>query len=222
MELLLGGFEMSTKPPASEEAHRGWMEAIKLLIAQGAQLHFPRSNALVSLVRSGRGPRRGVREAVSLLVAADPSLLNAPASTGYTALIRATHYGDVDMVDALIRAGAAVDWRTGKGCTALMSAVEFAKYPQPYIVELLLRAKADPNLRDTAGDTALLHAIRASGRTKTPMTRITLQLLAEAGADMEAGRGEEDTSLMVAIEAPQVPETAVILLLDAIVMGRCR
>jgi ankyrin repeat protein len=78
---------------------------------------------------------------------ADPNVLNAD---GRPALLYC--YGQPDMVSALVKAGARVDFQDKDGRTALMSS------SKPEGTQVLLKGGANPYLKDKAGKTALAHA----------------------------------------------------------------
>jgi hypothetical protein len=100
---------------------------------------------------------------------------NVRRADGNTPLIDAVVRGHLEIVEALLAAGADPDGRSGSnGSTALMAASGIGgSIP---IVDRLLAAKADVNLQDQRGETALM---RAAGVGNTEIAR---RLLA-AGAD---------------------------------------
>jgi len=115
------------------------------------------------------------------MFAADPG--------GETALYRAAHWGDLESVRALIRAGANVNTQTRYGLTPLWEA---AQRGDAAIVRELLKAGADVHAANPQGETALLPAAR-SGNVET------VKLLLDHGANpnqKENWRGE--TALMLA------------------------
>ncbi len=100
---------------------------------------------------------------------------NVRRADGNTPLIDAVVRGRLDLVDALLVAGADPNGRSGSnGSTALMAASGIGgSIP---IMERLLAAKADVNLQDQGGETALM---RAAGVGNLEIAR----RLVAAGAD---------------------------------------
>jgi uncharacterized protein len=79
-----------------------------------------------------------------------------------SALIYASAQGQVDIVHALIAAGAFIDRQNNLGWTALLEAVILGDGSLPYqkIIKALLQAGADTTITDKFGHSALHHAIR--------------------------------------------------------------
>ena len=79
-----------------------------------------------------------------------------------SALIYASAQGQVDIVNALIAAGALIDRQNNLGWTALLEAVILGDGSMPYqaIVKALLQAGANNAITDKFGYTALHHATR--------------------------------------------------------------
>ena len=155
------------------------------------------------LLKTGHTPT--TEEAAALLIAAVQSdsastlqqLLQVlpPASLNGTVrewspLMHAVKLGQLASVEAMIRAGAAADYRMPTtGGTALMVAVQ---YTHPGAVALILKAGAPVEARDSQGWTALKWAAQ-SGNTEI------IGSLLDAGAVVEAAEGE-GSALMVAAE----------------------
>lgn len=90
------------------------------------------------------------------------------------------HHDDptrVELVELLVAKGAAVNFRDGNGCTALMYA---ARNGDTQAVNVLLRNGALANLADKEGETALMKAAASSCNEET------VRALLSAGADLTA------------------------------------
>ena len=155
------------------------------------------------LLKTGHAPT--TEEAATLLIAAvqsdsaptlqqllqvlPPASLNG-AVREWSPLMHAVKLGQLASVEAMIRAGAAADYRMPTtGGTVLMVAVQ---YTHPAAAGLLLKAGAPVEARDAQGWTALKWAAQ-SGNTEI------IGALLDAGAVVEAAEGE-GSALMVAAE----------------------
>ena len=107
---------------------------------------------------------------------------NAKGQDGWTPLMYAALYGNVESCKLLLDRGAAVNARNDAGGTALMYAVDdVAK------TKLLLERGADPNLRSGEGRTALMIAVANSG--SFPVVKLLLEKGADAKLSLPDGRG---------------------------------
>ncbi len=116
------------------------------------------------------------------LLKQNPESVHARGQDGWTPLMYAALYGNVESCRLLLDAGAVVNASNGAGGTALMYAVDdFAK------TKLLLERKADPNLRSGEGRTALMIAVAIPG------SFLVVKHLLDGGADVNLslpdGRG---------------------------------
>ncbi len=102
--------------------------------------------------------------------------VNTTGADGTTAVMYAAANNDLELVRALIKAGADVKLKNQLGTSALTEASIIGATP---IIEALLKAGADPNFRTTDGETPIMAAAR-SGRVDAA------KALLAAGADINA------------------------------------
>jgi ankyrin repeat protein len=141
------------------------------------------------------------------LVKASPKSVNAKGQDGWTPLMYAALYGNVESIRLLLDRGALVNATNDAGGTALMYAVDdLAK------TQLLLDRGADPNLRSGEGRTALLIAISNTG--SYPIVKLLLERKADAKVVLPDGTGAW-TLAGTSLDPPMVR-----LLLDRGVTGR--
>ena len=109
-------------------------------------------------------------------------------------LIQAAERGDAALVQQLLRDGADLNGRDGRGRTPIMAATHANK---PAIVKLLIQAGADINLQDEIKDNPFLYA-GAEGRLEV------LKLLIDARADTRITNRFGGTALIPAAERGHV------------------
>jgi ankyrin repeat protein len=131
----------------------------------------------------------GDTAAVRTLLADDPGFVHATDENGATALHHAAARGYVEVVDVLLRAGAAVDAREQDDETPLHYA---AWRRRVEVGRLLVAGGADLEARNRWGRTPLLIAARETGHVETA------RLLIDAGADVNARDRGEQSSLDLA------------------------
>ena len=102
--------------------------------------------------------------------------VNATGADGSTAIMYAAANGDLELVRALIKAGANVKLENQFGTSAITEAAIIGATP---IVEALLKAGADPNFKTPDGETPLMAAAR-TGKLDAA------KALLDAGADINA------------------------------------
>lgn len=138
-------------------AHAGGYETLRALVAGGADIKaFDADSYDVITIAAVRNDVRMVRLAVEL--GGDPKAVTSPYDG--TALIAAAHLGFVDVVKALIAAGAPLDHVNNLGWTALIEAVILGDGGAQHIatVRALVDAGADKTIADREGVTPLKHA----------------------------------------------------------------
>lgn len=150
--------------PIHDAARKGDINEVSALLASGADINAFDPNDLDPLTIAAR---RGDISMVRLLLqsGADPTAIVADVKG--TALIASSHRGYVEIVDALIAAGAPLDHVNNLGWTALLEAVILGDGGIRYqkIVRSLLNAGADATIPDNTGRNALNHA-RNRGQTQ--------------------------------------------------------
>jgi len=114
--------------------------------------------------------------ATALRLLADRADPNAPGPDGTTAVMWAAHHDDLDLVQALIEAGANVTLTNQFGTSALTEAAIVGSAP---VIDALLEAGADPNARNPEGETPLM-AVARGGNVEAA------RRLLDAGAEINA------------------------------------
>lgn len=122
--------------------------------------------------------------------------VDAPLADGSTALLHAAYLNDVDLVTALLDAGADPNVRNMYGAFALSEA---AQNGSGEIVALLLKHGADANMSNLEGETALMVAAR-SGALQAA------EALLEHGADVNAREGWGGQTALMWAAAQGQPE----------------
>lgn len=140
--------------------------------------------------------------AAALAALAEGANPNERASDGTTALHWAVYYDNVDVVERLLQAGAAVDAVNDYGSSPL---TEAAVAGNAAVIRLLLEAGADPNLPGADGQTPLMIVARTH--------RVdAAQLLLDAGADPNARETWRDQTAVIWAAAQSQPEMIKLLL----------
>ena len=122
-----------------------------------------------------------------MLVGAQP---NAVSARGSTALIQACHFGKIEVVEELIKYGAAIELANYKNTTALMRACQEGHED---VVELLLMHECEVNRRNDERMSALM---LSSQRGHAGVVK----LLIKADASINAVTNQNSTSLMLAVK----------------------
>jgi actin len=123
-----------------------------------------------------------VGAAVIAIEMSDQDMLNSqdPHNQGFTAMHFAARYGNADVVDSLIKAGAKSTTKDDFGKTPLHWAAQYDRCDDvgAEATDLLIKSGADVNAKDNQGRTALQYAARAGQQA-------VVELLIAAGADAE-------------------------------------
>jgi uncharacterized protein len=114
--------------------------------------------------------------ATALRLLAEHSDPNAVGPDGTTAIMYAAANDDLDLVRALVSAGANVKLKNQFGTSALTEAAILGSAP---IIDTLLKAGADPNTKNPEGETPLMTVAR-TGKVEAA------RRLLDAGADVNA------------------------------------
>jgi hypothetical protein len=120
---------------------------------------------------------------------------------GTTPLFLAVEYGNIEMVEMLLRFRAKINSRDSAKQTPIMSLDEDAS---PELVRLLIRYGAKLNIADNKGVTPL---IRLAGT----VSHEVLEVLVKSGADVNAAAKDGRTALMAAAEADDLESVRILL-----------
>ena len=126
---------------------------------------------------------------------------NTPGPDGTTAIMWASANDDVELVRALIKAGADVKLKNQFGTTAL---TEAAIVGSTRSIEALLKAGADPNTKNPEGESALM-AVARGGNVDAA------RRLLEAGADVNAKEDFGGQTALMWAAAQRQPEMVELL-----------
>ena len=143
---------------------------------------------------------RGDR-AAALRLLAKGSNPNTPGADGTTPIMWAAANDDVELVHALLKAGASAKATNQFGSSAVTEAAILGSAP---IIEALVKAGADPNTRNPNGETPLMAAAR-SGKLDAA------KVLLEAGADVNAKENWGGQTAMMWAAAQHQPEMVKLL-----------
>lgn len=211
------------------DARPGILSGIKTLIKLGVDVNVPREDGKTSLMRVAIGGEelseeekrlcgndcrhaatpgsKELEELTKIIWDAGASKsVNAVDANGWTALMYASRYGNVDMVNRLLTAGAKVNIINKNGETVLMIASQSGNND---IVKLLISKGAPVNAVDMKGRTALIFA---SQKGNTDIVKILL----DAGANINAAEKTAGwTSLILASATKQGNNEMVKILLNA-------
>jgi ankyrin repeat protein len=152
---------------------RKFTAAIAVLLGGASMLPMSMMMAAETLPGAAES---GDHATVMRLLSAKSGSVNDAEADGSTAIMYAAANGDLELVRALIKAGANVKLKNQLGTSALTEAAIIGSAP---VIEALLKAGADPNFRTPDGETPLMAAAR-SGKVEA------VKALLAAGADINA------------------------------------
>ena len=151
--------------------HSGKVELVKLLIDAGADVNAASPDGNTAALIAAQDGSPTALEMIKILGDAKANFNISNAS--YTPLVYATEQGNLELVKALISAGADVNGKTQLNATPLQSAISY-----PEVLKTLLEAKADPNTVTSYGTPLLIDALQ---RNEFEVAKILIQ----AGADTQ-------------------------------------
>lgn len=160
-------------PAARWAVYAGKPEWARRLVALGAKLDFFTACALGDSIRAGE------------TINADPAILFAHSSDGWTGLHLAAFFGHEALASYLIARGADPRLRSTNNMENLPIHAAAAGR-RPRIVELLIKAKSPVDARQTGGNTPLHSAAQNNDQA-------TMRILEEAGANWDARNDEGRT-----------------------------
>lgn len=161
----------------------GHIEAIEVLLDNGAQVEDPDSHLLAAAIQ-------GQSRSVAFWLERGAKQDKTDRYFGKTMLMDAIMSGNPECVRLLVEAGADIHARDWHGGTPLMIAAAKGK---PEIIEYLLSKGANPNIVDSRGYTLLHYAAEGGGYAAVP-------LLLNKGMKIEARDKYERTPLMITVE----------------------
>lgn len=189
---------------------RGHTDIVRMLLARGATINHETLYAplLCSIVAN---PNLSVEDKISLseiLIQHDPSIdIDKSASNGYTPLMVAAEKGDTTMIRWLLRHGSDINRMTPRGVHSLFFAVghrqvaatkELLKHDTPPILDIESEDSRFP-LEYTVAD----EGVQDDGSL--------VELLLDAGADLEFESKKKQTVFTVAVDCGQLEVVKLLL-----------
>jgi ankyrin repeat protein len=125
-------------------------------------------------------------EELKKLLVKESGLVYARDDIGFTALMKASRYGEVKTVELLLKSGAEINAQADMGETALFRTIDVNNYKA---AELLLKHGANPNIKETSQDWSALQCAAYYGNLSM------VKLLLDNGADVNAVGKYDQTPL---------------------------
>lgn len=179
-------------------AHRGDVEMVKLLLKAGANPNAAGGVAHVGFftpLTMAMNPKNKNRLEVIDALVTGGAQLNPPPTFPESPLDAAINANDSEMIHALLKRGADVNWEDAVGHTALVTAISQGE-PNVEIVKILLAAGADPNKpRLLSGDQcfSILKSLNESRRTyRDTISEEIRRLIIRAGGKSRASKANGD------------------------------
>ena len=170
--------------------YEGYLEIVKLLIANGADIYLKHSGGKTAFVIARE---RGYVDIVNVIASHVANInlndINLKDNDGNTALMNASRLGAYELVYELIAKGADTNLKNKNGKTALIIASRNDYFE--IVAVLAGRGAADMNIKDNDGKTALMYASENGSSSSAG------QLIIE-GADINLKDNDGNTSLMLA------------------------
>ena len=186
--LRVTGNESGSQMPPDAPLRQEQIDVIRSWIDQGAEWPDALSGETVTsqpdpvVVRMTHALRNGNRQEFNRALRENPTSVNGKGPGGWTPIMLAALYGDVEDVRHLLAQSADPNAQNDGGGTALMYAVEDVEKTR-----LLLDRGADANARSGEGRTPLLIAVGRSG--SNAVVTLLLERGASASARLPDGRG---------------------------------
>jgi len=188
------GIEFNEKNYA-DSIIQGNIEAVRLFLSAGMSPD-EKNDGLPPLLEASR---RGHSEVALALIEAGADV-NARDAYGVTAMMFAAICGSTEVIDRLTEAGADVNAQDLDGRSVLIEALTTENDIPVSTIQSLVVAGAAPNIRISGGVTPLMLA--AAGEPEV------LQMLIDAGADVNA---QDDRGTTALLRAAHMPENVSIL-----------
>ena len=195
------------KTPLHLAVEAGREEAAAALVAVGGVVD-PTAAAKCKLLHAAVG--QGQLQMLKLLIVAGAAVQIEAAQPEETPLHVAASEGSVEAINLLVRAGVRLDARDPSGATPPHIAAGIRSLPA---VRALLRVGSDANALDNDMQTALHHAVTWTQKHGYIPTKVILQTLLAAGANVGMVNREGNTAVQIAVSPPFSAESAAELLL---------
>ncbi len=194
--------------PLNEAARAGYLDAVKVLVQKGAKADAPSGPGnMPPLADACCGAARPGRDQVGVIqfLLQHGAKVSAPDNQGATPLMQAARsYGRIDIMKALIAAGADIHSADGEGAKAFRKAFQTPGPEAMQAVQTLLAVGANPNWLVQNDYSALFYSIEIR-----PNAEI-VAALARAKADVNATRHRQPMGEFVGGRPPDYIYSALI------------